>query len=139
MALGIAARTQNLSIVIAGRDPAIHAENLLAQSLRAASYAGCHHGPRRGQSVVGSGATRGSTGELPIPACTFNAPISAADWKAIEAREKYILFNGFVRYEDAFHKYKWHFGDLYIVDGKFFSTADLPPAYNQETQEDQPK
>jgi hypothetical protein len=36
MALGIAARTQNLSIVIAGRDPAIHAENLLAQSLRAA-------------------------------------------------------------------------------------------------------
>jgi hypothetical protein len=94
---------------------------------------------RRGQSVVGSGATRGSTGELPIPACTFNAPISAADWKAIEASEKYILFSGFVRYEDAFHKYKWHFGDLYIADGKFFSTANLPPAYNQETQEDQPK
>jgi hypothetical protein len=44
-----------------------------------------------------------------------------------------------VRYEDAFHKYKWHFGDLYIPDGKFFSTADLPTAYNQETQEDQPK
>jgi hypothetical protein len=34
-----------LSIVIAGLDPVIHAENLLAQSLRAASYAGCHHGP----------------------------------------------------------------------------------------------
>jgi hypothetical protein len=43
--LGIAVRTQNLSIVIAGLDPAIHAENLLAQSLRAASYAGCHDGP----------------------------------------------------------------------------------------------
>jgi hypothetical protein len=33
------------SIVIAGLDPAIHAENRLAQPLRAASYAGCHHGP----------------------------------------------------------------------------------------------
>jgi hypothetical protein len=30
MVLGITARTQNLSIVIAGLDPAIHAENLLA-------------------------------------------------------------------------------------------------------------
>jgi hypothetical protein len=42
---GITAPTQNLSIVIAGIDPAIHAESLLAQSLRAASHAGCHHGP----------------------------------------------------------------------------------------------
>src|SRR5580704_5028998 len=42
---GITARTQHLSIVIAGLDPAIHAENLLARSLRAASYAECHHGP----------------------------------------------------------------------------------------------
>src|SRR5579863_166231 len=30
------------SIVIAGLDPAIHAENLPAQSLREASYTGCH-------------------------------------------------------------------------------------------------
>jgi hypothetical protein len=39
------ARAQGFSIVIAGLDPAIHAENLLAQSLRAAFAAECHHGP----------------------------------------------------------------------------------------------
>jgi hypothetical protein len=45
MALGITARAPYLSIVIAGLDPAIRAENLLARFFRAASHAGCHHGP----------------------------------------------------------------------------------------------
>jgi hypothetical protein len=95
---------------------------------------------KHGQFTMQSTGTIGTTiGQSPMPACVFDGPISAEDWSAIQNRHKFIVFNGFIRYEDAFHKYKWHFGAIYVVDGKYFTTAALPPAYNQDIQEDQQK
>jgi hypothetical protein len=96
---------------------------------------------KHGQAALGSGGIGGSIGvQYPVPSCLFDRPFTPEDWTAIGAgKTEFILFSGFIRYEDAFHKYNWHFGDIYIPDGKFFSTAGLPEAYNQETQEDQPK
>jgi hypothetical protein len=95
---------------------------------------------KHGQFTLGSGATGGTSGlPDPLAPCTLDTPLTPDDWASIGNSTKSILFQGFIRYEDAFHRYRWHFGGLYWGNVKFFSTAGLPPAYNEETQEDQPK
>jgi hypothetical protein len=95
------------------------------------------HKIRRGQAAIGPSAI-GGVGAAPNPLspCTLDKELSATDWTDIAAKQKFILFDGYIRYRDAFHKYKWRFGSIYIGDAKFFSTVSVPPAYNEETIED---
>ena len=95
---------------------------------------------KRGQTTLGSGATGGSFGvPIPLPPCVLEQQLTPTDWKELETKNKFILLSGFIRYQDAFHKYKWHFGDVYHGDLNFFSTSPLPPSYNEEIQEDEKK
>ena len=71
--------------------------------------------------------------------CGFDNPLTPDDWSSIQAGDKFILYQGFVDYEDAFRKYRWHFGSLYYWNLKGFSTLGVPEAYNHETQQDQTK
>jgi len=92
---------------------------------------------RRGQAAIGPNAIGGvGAAPNPLPPCTVDKELSTSDWTDIAANHKFILFNGYIRYRDAFHKYKWRFGSIYLGGAKFFSTASVPPAYNEETIED---
>jgi hypothetical protein len=94
---------------------------------------------RHGQFAIGGGASAGTTdASVPLPTCLVGGQLTPADWVAINADQKSILFSGFLRYQDAFHKYKWHFGLLYVGEGKFFSNGPIP-TYNWEIQEDRAK
>lgn len=126
-----------------GRGPAIINEVLVdCQLIKVVPAFPLENSPKikRGQFTLGSGATGGTSGiPDPLAPCTLDTPLTPDDWASIGNFTKSILFQGFIRYEDAFHRYRWHFGGLYWGNVKFFSTAGLPPAYNEETQEDQPK
>jgi hypothetical protein len=94
----------------------------------------------RGLFTIGSGATGGTSGmAIPMAPCVFDNPITPDDWPALQQRDKYILYQGFLDYEDTFRRYRWHFGSLYYFALKGFSTNGLPEAYNHETQQEQAK
>jgi hypothetical protein len=93
---------------------------------------------KHGQFTIGSGSLAGTSGMAePLKPCTFDTPITPNDWAAIGLGTKFILVQGFLNYEDAFRRYKWHFGGVYYGNAKSFSTFGLPEAYNHETQESQ--
>jgi hypothetical protein len=93
---------------------------------------------KTGQATLGPNASS-TTAPVPFQPCFLDQQLTPDDWKEIGAKTKFILFSGFVRYRDSFHKYKWRFGDVYFGDTNFFSTNPLPPSYNEEIQEDEKK
>jgi hypothetical protein len=94
---------------------------------------------RYGEFAVGPAATFGvGTGVHQLPPCVPDQELRPEDWVAIGSGDEFVLLIGYVRYRDAFHRYKWNFASVY-GDAKFFTTRGLPATYNDETQEAQPQ
>jgi hypothetical protein len=57
------------------------------------------HKIRRGQAAIGPNASAGvGTAPTPLPPCSIETAISPADWAEIATNQKFILFDGYIRY-----------------------------------------